>query len=294
MLKKGGEYVESYFMIIVADILLAVSFVMSKLYQIRVGTSEKAGFAFSAVTGLFTALIFLPINGFKLNITSYSLLMAVLKNVFCIAYTIAGFKMLKMQGMAIYSIFLMSGGMMIPYIWGLLFLDERFSVMRMIGLLLITGGIIASNFTDEKIKPKSLILCAVVFLLNGAVSVVSKLHSVETVNAVSVNDFIIIGGFFTFVIGAAGYTAAKRREKVQGGKVGIVVLMFFFALLSGVSYLIQLVGARELPASVLYPFITGGSMIFSAVVGRIFFKEKIKKNIVISIVLCFMGTLMFL
>lgn len=284
----------SYLMLIIADILLAGNFALSKLYQEKTGTSAKAGFAFNAMTGLFTALIFLAINGFKLSITSYSLIMAVLKNIFCIAYTIVGFKILKMQGMAIYTIFLMSGGMMLPYIWGLLFLDEQFSALRMIGLLLITGGIIASNFTDEKIKPKSLALCAVVFLLNGAVSVVSKLHSIEAVNAVSANDFIIIGGFLTFIMGIAGYLADKRTEKVQVGKVGILALMFFAALVSGLSYLIQLMGAKELPATVLYPFITGGSMIFSAVAGRIFFKEKFKRNIVISIALCFIGTLMFL
>lgn len=284
----------SYLMLIIADILLAGNFALSKLYQEKAGTSAKAGFAFNAMTGLFTALIFLAINGFKLSITSYSLIMAVLKNIFCIAYTIVGFKILKMQGMAIYTIFLMSGGMMLPYIWGLLFLDEQFSALRMIGLLLITGGIIASNFTDEKINPKSLALCAVVFLLNGAVSVVSKLHSIETVNAVSANDFIIIGGFLTFIMSIAGCLADKRTEKMQVGKVGILALMFFAALVSGLSYLIQLMGAKELPATVLYPFITGGSMIFSAVAGRIFFKEKFKRNIVISIALCFIGTLMFL
>ena len=66
------------------------------------------------------------------------------------------------------------------------------------------------------------------------------------------------------------------------------------ALISGGSYLLQLVGAKTLPATVLYPMVTGGSIIFSSLAGRIFFREKLSLQQKISIVVCFMGTLLFL
>lgn len=282
-------------LLIIADLLLAFNFAVNKLYQSKAGTSVKAGFAFNAISALFTTIIFFAVNGFKCEMTSYSLLMGGLKNILCILYIIVGFRILKEQGMSIYTLFLMSGGMIVPYVWGLAFLDEEISILRILGLFFVVGGVVVSNFTGEKIKAKNLILCIIVFLLNGGVSVISKLHSIEsTYQTVSVNEFIILGGIISFVVSGIGYLVAKPEAKKDVSKGSLVAIVALSALVSGMSYMIQLIGAQSLPATVLYPFITGGSMIFSAFVGRLFFKEKLTKNIVVSIILCFAGTLLFL
>lgn len=284
-----------YLLLIVSDLLLAGNFAIYKLYQSKAGISVKSGFIFNAIVGLFTAVIFFLINGCRLGVTPYSLFMAVLKNVFCIAYTIIGFRILKRQGVATYTLFLMTGGMIVPYIWGLAFLGEEFSLLRILGLMFIIGGVAASNFTGEKIKLKNLILCIAIFLINGGVSVVSKLHSIEKVyETVSTNDFLILGGIITFVISGIGYLLTKSSETLAVKKGPMVLIIIFSALLGGVSYMIQLIGAQSIPATVLYPFITGGCMVFSALAGRLFFNEKLTKNIIISLVLCFVGTLLFL
>lgn len=41
-----------------------------------------------------------------------------------------------------------------------------------------------------------------------------------------------------------------------------------------ISYMLQLIGAESLPASVLYPFITGGSIILTSFAGVAFLKRK--------------------
>jgi multidrug transporter EmrE-like cation transporter len=58
--------------------------------------------------------------------------------------------------------------------------------------------------------------------------------------------------------------------------------------------LLQLFGAASLPATVLYPFVTGGSIVLSSLAGIIFFKDKLSKNVIASIILCFLGTILFL
>ena len=65
-------------------------------------------------------------------------------------------------------------------------------------------------------------------------------------------------------------------------------------IISGISYLLQLTGAAQLPATVLYPMVTGGSIIFSALSGRVFFREKLSVYQLVSIGLCLVGTLLFL
>ena len=58
--------------------------------------------------------------------------------------------------------------------------------------------------------------------------------------------------------------------------------------------MLQLFGAEKLPAGVLYPFITGGSIAFSSVLGMIIFKEKLSPKQWMSVVCCLAGTVMFI
>ncbi len=61
-----------------------------------------------------------------------------------------------------------------------------------------------------------------------------------------------------------------------------------------ISYMLQLIGAESLPASVLYPFITGGSIILTSFAGVAFFKEKLTIRQWMAVTACFVGTLLFL
>ena len=82
--------------------------------------------------------------------------------------------------------------------------------------------------------------------------------------------------------------------------VATVLLALDFALskkyqaAEGVFYGLQLMGAKALPATVLYPLVTGGSIVFSAFSGMIFLREKLSRRQITSIILCVAGTLLFL
>ena len=54
------------------------------------------------------------------------------------------------------------------------------------------------------------------------------------------------------------------------------------AAIGGMSYIIQLYGAKSLPATVLYPFITGGRIVFSALTGAAVFKEKLSGRVILK------------
>ena len=132
-----------------AALLLAMDFAMNKIYQKLRGTSLKASLLFNSVLGLATAIIFFAVNKFKLSFSPYSAFLAMLMSILVMAYNIIGFRILKRGSMTIYSLFLMIGGMVLPYIWGLVFFDESFSAVRTIGLIVIIGGVFLSNFIGE-------------------------------------------------------------------------------------------------------------------------------------------------
>ena len=291
----------NYLMLIFSDILLAITFAVNKIYQKHMGVSIKAGFLASALMGLFSATIFFIVGGFKFSFTPFSLVMAITSTLLVTAYTIISYKILKFGTMALYTLFLMSGGMIIPYIWGLLFLGEKFSILRTLALLLIVIAIIIGNPSDKNSNKKMIYMCLAIFVLNGFVSVTLKLHQIEE-NFATVNesDFVVLSGFVRFLISGSFWLFLKKdknsNDKISNRKtVSLIVLMLFISsAISGISSVLQLNGASNLPATVVYPVITGGSIVFSSIAGMIMFKEKVTKRLMASIVICFAATLMFL
>ncbi len=241
-----------------------------------------------------SSLIFFALGGFNCEINIYSAVMAAVMALFCIGYTVVGFYIMKDGKMALYTIFLMTGGMIVPYIWGLIFLNEQFSILRTLGLIVVAAAVMAVNADSKSLKRKQLIMCVAVFLFNGFVSVVSKEHQINA-NAVSAADFVILTSISKTVIClpcilfSGDRTAEKERMNLQSAFMVVCAAVF-----SGMAYFLQLRGASALPATVIYPFITGGSIVFTALAGKVFFKESLGLRMFAGIVLCLIGTCMFL
>lgn len=286
-----------YLMLVSAAILLSLDFAVNKYYQSFAGTGAKAAFLFNSLLGAFTALIFFAFNGFKLSFTPYSFAMASLMSLAVMCYNVIGFKILRSGSMATYTLFLMSGGMMVPYIFGIFFLDEPFSVLRTVALLFILTGIFVSAPAGKRINTKILLMCISVFFINGLTSIISKLHQTEAVyGAVNSCEFVILGAIFKCIISAVLFLLMNKKS--PSGKTGVPLLYIgtslASALFGGLAFLLQLIGASNIPATLLYPFITGGTIVFSSVTGILLFKEKVSKRTIFSVTLCFCGTLLFL
>lgn len=290
----------NYIMLFISVLLLAFNFITTKVYQKSQGIAPVAGFRFNAYVGLFTAVLFFAVNSFRIDFTWFSMIMALLSNSFVMFYTVIGFKIMESGSMARYMMFLMTGGMTVPYVWGLLFLNEEFSWLRTVGLIVIILGIVFSNFSNEKSDIRQILLCIAVFFINGFVSVVSKIHQITVAyKTVSTTDFVILGGIVKFIIAAVVCLILSKNseEKAKAEKKNLKFILMITAgsaILSGASYFIQLWAASSLPSTILYPFITGGSIILTSLAGCIFFKEKLSKMTVLGICSCFVGTLMFL
>ncbi len=296
-----------YILVGIATLLLAFEFACSKKYQINEGTDISAGLKFNALSGLLTIVVFFALSGFKIEFSLFSLLMAFAMATCTAVYSIIGFRVLKMGNMSVYSMFLMSGGMLLPYIFGLAFLGETINPFRIVGIIVILVAVVLSNFGKMSFRPSLLVICLAVFLLNGCVSIISKCHQangelelIQNFETVGSTAFVMYSGLGKFVLSSVALLFCKKpknavpqKKTFFASKLSFLIILGAAAI-GGVSYMLQLIGAKTLPATVLYPMVTGGSIIFSSLSGLIFFKEKLSVYQIISIVLCFIGTLLFL
>ena len=142
------------------------------------------------------------------------------------------------------------------------------------------------------------------------------MHQVEEVYAtVGTEQFVMLGGIAKMLIGTVALgilTLVEKKSEAEAKATvpceeiavdninfkkylkTIVPIIAIAALVDGVSYFLQLKGAADVPTTVLYPMITGASMIFSAIADIAVFRTKPSKFVLISVGLCFVGTLMFL
>jgi drug/metabolite transporter (DMT)-like permease len=204
----------------------------------------------------------------------------------------------------------MLGGMMLPYFFGLIYLEETFSYLRLAGLVLMIVAIALSGMNNNNRQKRRnswlfFVLCMIVFCLNGGGSIVSKIHQLpeNEFRAAASPAFVMMAGIIRVVVFSLIYlgirikdrkTPEEKRPRPIKLPLSVIGIMFASSAVDGASYLCQLIGASHLPATVLYPMITGGSVVLTALTGRIFFKQKLSLPGAVGIVLCFVATLFFL
>ena len=138
-----------------------------------------------------------------------------------------------------------------------------------------------------------------VFFLNIICCVTSKLHQINPASqTITSSDFAFIVAMFK-VITCSGVMIMYRKKlfSVKTEKLPLKCVIWIIVLASlsdGLTYMLQLIGATKLPATVLYPFVTGGSVILTSLAGVIVFRERLSTRQKIAVAICFVGTLLFL
>ena len=301
-----------YLILFFSVMCIAGQFNINKVYQKKFAHGLKNMLFFPFVCGIvnaifFTLLGFVLYGGFP-DFSLFSFLIAIILAVIGTLSAVVGIMIMKYGKISVYSVFMMLGGMILPYFYGVFFLGETLSPFRIIGLIALICALPLSalNPKDTKNKTSSkkyYILCVLIFCINGTVSIISKTHSIS-ISAVPAANFIVYASLWQIVINGVAYYIFSRRldkskpqndtPKVKPNKIYAVLTIFIFAVVSGAGFLFQLISAETVPAVAMFPFITGGSIVLSTVAARIFFKEKVGKPALAGIAMSVCGTLLFL
>jgi len=311
LLKKELAIVD-YLILFFAVLCIAIQFNLNKFYQKKFADGLKDILFFPLVSGIVNFALFILISlgiyGKLPDFSVFSFIMAISLAIVSTLSALVGILVMKYGKMSVYSVFMMLGGMILPYFYGLIFLDETISIARIAGVVILICALPCSA-VDPKNKEKAVsvksyyILCVFIFILNGIVSILSKAHSVN-ISAIPAANFIVFTNIWGTVINgglyfifAPRFTQQKDREvsnEVNPNKFHAVLVITIYAVFSGVGFLLLLISAKTVPAVAMYPFITGGSIVLSTVLARIFYKEKIGRLATTGIIMSMAGTLLFL
>lgn len=279
-----------YALIILSVVIFGGCFALNDVYRRIRGSSIKISLQFSLVGSLAGFIVLLPVNGLRLEFTPFTLLMAIFASINGFAFTFCSFKALDRINLSLYSLFSMLGGMMLPFLQGILFYGEKMSVAKWVCFLLITVALLLTVEKGE--KKNGTLYYGCIFILNGMSGVLSKIFAEAALPKTSATGYTNLISVCSVVIAAVLLCTVFRKgsEEKKPSFAGIAV-----GAASGIANktanLILVLALAHVDASVQYPMVTGGVMIVSTLI-CFFGKNKPSKKEVLSVVVAFAGLLL--
>lgn len=301
-----------YIIIILAVVCFAGQFAFTKVYEESVKQTAVTSLVMLFLTGLLGAALYLVIGKFHVDVSLPSVLFALAFAIVMIPYYMISIKVLSLGSLAVYSMFMMLGGMLLPFLYGILFLQEEISWGKAVGCVLLTGFIVLQALSQKTAEPKGetkteekgnpylfFLLCLCIFVINGLTGVIAKAHQIQP-QAVGEVSFTVLSCAFTALLSGILLlivSLSKRKESLaEMQTVFQWKPLAFIGLLGAAMHtgnFLILKAAANVPASVQFPLISGGTIVLSALASALIFKEKLSWKEWISVGGAFATTFLF-
>ena len=273
----------NYLLLILVTLGVSTQQICKKAYNKKTG---GGAFTFSAATSL-VALIFFIITSkgefhYPVKLWWYSFSFAIC---FCLA-SVCSFLAISTGSLSLTSLFTQYS-LLIPTVYGLLFLNESASAFLLIGIVLLLISVIFVNFESKgekkQITLKWLIFVFLAFVGNGACSAIQKVQQINF-GGLYKNELMVAAlGIVTVLLAIVSLFAEKENLAVNIKKGCGLFLICGFA--NGLVNFLVLVLSSKMPASVMFPVISAGGIVATALVSIFIYKEKLSKYQTIGLIL---------
>lgn len=254
-----------------------------KIYN---GKIKNGVFTFSALSSICAMLFFVPSlsDGFYYSSKAfyYSVGFAVSNSVALVVTFLA----IKKGPLSLSSLGI-SYSLIIPALYGLIFLDEPVTSLLITGIVLLLISIFLMNVEkkgeEKKITFEWIIYVLLAFLSNGICSTVQKVQPIACDNMYK-NEFMFVALFMSAVFLFVFSLIYEKNTFILNAKKG-----FSCYLICGVGkgivnmFIISL--STMMAASVMFPLIAAGDVILTVGVSILIYKEKLSIQQIFGIIL---------
>lgn len=268
-----------YLYLALVTIMLAGQSVVQKEYNRKTKNSSYLYTLIAAVSATVVFLIIALINyltsgiglKFTLEVGIYSLLFAL---GYCLAM-ITYFLAIKTGPMSI-SALILQYSLILPAIYGIFALNEPIKVTLFIGLGLLVISLLLVNLKkgEKGVKPtlKWAIFVILLFISNGFCAIVQKVQQVNFSGQFK-SEFMIMGLLISSVVLLALTLTSERKLMLDNLKKGGLFGCCGGVFNAGINFLFMVLAV--MPASVVYPILSAGGTLITAVVAYFVYKEKL-------------------
>lgn len=300
-----------YLMLIFSVLLFSVQFVFTKCYQRERGAHFSSSILQIVLSSIFFILFYFILNDFKFGFTLFSFVMALLYAINGITATVFGMKVLERANLSVYTLFLMLGGVILPFFYGL-FIGESLTVFKVVAVILIALSLFigVEKDKDKKANAMLIICCMVIFLANGFAHILTHFHQRSTSDTLNTSGFLLLSFTCKFVISGVIFAVitclgkqksttdatpviAEGKSRAIKGWVITMGVVIGYAAVSGLAQFISAYTSIYVDAGIKAAIITGGCIFMSIFFGLIF-GEKITAIKITQLLLAVSGVILIM
>ena len=285
---KGGFTIETEafpmtaLMVALLVFLFSLQALFLKLFSAHYDNPDSAlaSTVFSIGYGVFVSLATLIIALFRFAPSPMTLRLGALNALMLLTYTTAMIQAGRCGSYAFQMISVLFGGILVPMIYGALFLGESLTALQIAAVALMLVSFVLMNLKGLSLKGNSkkfLLWCLALFLSNGFYGVLMNLQA--TVNSGERNEMIVITFFGMAVLYALIQLARGPKALVSGFRMSKKPLAFLLlcCVAATVAVHMMLYVLTLIDETVLYTIENGGGLILSIVYSRLLFHERLDK-----------------
>ncbi|MBR5782633.1 MAG: DMT family transporter [Clostridia bacterium] len=234
----------------------------------------NGAFSFNLISILSAALFFALLSIPKFSFSKDFIIYAVL---FALSYGMAMiFSFLAIaEGSLALTALIVSYSLILPSLYGILFLNESISLFLILGLCLLIISLLLINInrnTATKITLKWLIFVVLAFLGNGLCSIFQKMQQVHC-DGLYKNEFMLLSLTISAAIMLPAVLIKKEKFATHFKRSGGYAILC--GLANGIVNLFVLILSGRMSVSVMFPIVSAGGIILSFIVSLLIYKEKL-------------------
>lgn len=260
---------------------LTMQNVVKKIYNDRI--SGGGVYVFNTLASLSALLFFVAFRGEKTVIDSGLAGYSVGFSVMYILFLVSSLLAVKYGSLAVTTL-IISYSLIIPTLYGLIFLKESAGIVMYIGIILLLLSLFLINMkqddngTGEKIRvtKKWAILAVLAFVGNGMCTVIQKQQQLAFDGAYKCEFMIIALLAVTVVMTACMFIKERKtmREHLKKGWLCAVLC----GVMNGMVNMFVMILTGRMAASVMFPLISAIGIIPTVLIGVFYYKEKLSKR----------------
>lgn len=272
----------AYILIITAALLCSCQFLAQRGYNKTEGRGVFTALVFSAVGSIISIVAALAIYGFEHTVAPGSVALSLLSGINCVLITLFSAKVFLVANMSVYSMFMMLGGMALPFVFGIC-IGEDFTWGKAACFVLIVIASLINTDLKSKSSRGAIKYYIGIFVCNGLSGVLAAANQNLSEHS-SGGTYMLLLNIWRLAICALAVIimVAKTKQKIFASPKSAVVSSTLYGVLSALSSLFIFISLEALDASVQYPMITGGTMVFSVLICFIC-REKVSLRDVIAV-----------
>ena len=268
---------------------ISAQHIAKKAYSVKSGGG--AALTFSAVSVFCALIFFICISGFKLDFTPEILPYAFGFGLTYATAVLGAFCAIRYGSLSLTSL-ITSYSLIIPSIYGILFLGEQTGIILYLGLAASMVSLFLANYKkgeeplskdESKNYLKWILFVILAFLGNGICSTVQMVQQ-KNFDGKYKSEIMIIALATVLVIFSVLAFVKERKEVLPTVKSG-GLFMCANGGFNGLVNLLVMLCATKMNASIMYPVISAGGIICTALVSILFYKEKLTKMQYIAFIL---------